>query len=241
MEGLVFSILCKFVMAKISIVIPIYNEEGTLLKILKKVENANTLSLQKEIVLIDDGSFDGTREILKNLEKKHTVVYHSKNQGKGAALKTGFQKASGDIILIQDADLELDPRNYPNLIEPILSHKTEVVYGSRYLKNNKHLYRANYFGTRFISWLISALYRSNLTDVCCGYKVFRASVLKNIKFESNGFEIEQELTIKITQKGNRIMEIPVDFFPRTFKEGKKIRWWSSLSAILPTIKHLFVR
>lgn len=222
---------------KLSIVIPIYNERKTLLEILKKVEEADTLGLEKEIILVDDNSTDGTREILKNLEQKYLVIYHTKNQGKGAALRTGFQKASGDFILIQDADLEYHPQNYPRLLRPILEQKTDMVYGSRALQKNPYLRKGNYWGAKLISWLINLLYGSNLTDAYTCYKVFRAEILKEIKLESNGFDFEAEITCKALKKKHKILEVPIDFSPRGFEEGKKIKTKDGFIAIWKIIKY----
>src|SRR3989338_6219998 len=170
-------------MEKLSIIIPIYNEKDTLLEILKRVEESDTLGLQKEVILVDDGSTDGTRGLLKGLEAKYTILYHQKNQGKGAALKTGFRKATGDIILIQDADLENHPKEYPQLLKPILEKKAEIVYGSRHLLKNPRPNLSYYLGNRLTNIVLNALCGSNITDLWTGYKVFNASVIKNLKLE----------------------------------------------------------
>lgn len=224
---------------KLSIVIPIFNEKDTLLKILEKVEAADTLGLEKEIILIDDGSSDGTREILKNLENKYLVVYHSKNQGKGAALRTGFQKASGDIILIQDADLEYNPKEYPNLLRPILEDKTSVVYGSRLMKKNPMSSLRYHLGGKLTNWILNIFCGSHLSDFWTCYKVFKAPVIKGIALESNGFDIEEEMTIKLLKKKHTIIDIPIDYYPRDFKQGKKIRPIDGLVAIWKIIKYRF--
>jgi len=226
-------------MRKLSIVIPIYNEEKTLLEILKKVENAPVFNLEKEIILIDDGSTDSTKIILKNLGNKYKVLYHQKNQGKGKAIRTGFEKTTGDIILIQDADLELNPNNYPQLLKPILENKADIVYGSRYKQKDSSIYKSHYWGVKILSFLTNLLYGSKLTDVYCGYKVFKTNILKNLKLVSNGFEIESELTVKSLKKGYKITEVPIDYFPRSFDQGKKIRLSNGLKAILIIIKNRF--
>ncbi len=224
---------------KLSIVIPIFNEEKTLLKLIEKVEKAPTLRLEKELVLVDDGSTDLSKDILKNLDNKYVVVYHKKNQGKGKAIRTGFKHATGDIILIQDADLELNPNNYPDLLNPILNNKTNIVYGSRYKQKDNSIYKSHYWGVRILSILTNVLYGSNLTDVYCGYKVFKTEVLKNLKLISNSFEIESEMTVKALKKGYNITEVPIDYFPRKFDEGKKIRLGNGLKAIWVIIKNRF--
>lgn len=226
-------------MKKLSIIIPIYNERKTLLKILEKVEKAPTLGLKKEIVLVDDGSTDGGREILKNLEKKYLVIYHSKNQGKGAALKSGFQKATGDIILIQDADLEYNPQNYRRLLQPILENKTDIVYGSRNLKKNPSSYFSYCWGGKLINWLYDVFYNSHLTDLTTCYKVFKAPVLQNLKLKSNGFELEIEITSKALKKNYQISEVPIDYYPRTIEQGKKIRPRDGLMLIWQIIRSKF--
>lgn len=224
-------------MTKLSIIIPIYNEKKTLLEIIKRVEMADALNLKKEIILVDDGSNDGTREMLKNLEEKYLVIYHAKNQGKGAALKTGFQKSTGDIILIQDADLEYNPQNYPRLLRPILENKTDVVYGSRALQKNPHLNKGNYYGAKIISWLTNVFYGSHLTDVYTCYKVFKTSILKKVELESRGFDFEQEITSKILKVGYGIVEVPIDYSPRGFGAGKKIKAKDGLIAVWKIIKY----
>jgi len=224
---------------RISIIIPIYNEEKTLLEILKRVENANVLGLEKEIILIDDGSTDKTKHILRRLEDKYKVIYHLKNQGKGAAIRTGFRNSTGDLILIQDADLEYDPCQYPKLIKPILENNADIVYGSRNLTKNPRFKKTYYWGVRIISFLTNIFYKSKLTDVYTCYKVFRAPIIKSISLENNGFGIEQEITSKLLKKGYKILEVPISYSPRSFKEGKKIKWKDGLIAIWLILKYKF--
>ncbi len=224
-------------MFKLSIVIPVYNERKTILEILKRVEAVQLPNLEKEIIIIDDGSRDGSREILKRLEQKYKILYQANNQGKGAALRTSFQQAKGDFLIIQDADLEYSPQEYPQLLEPLIQNKADIVYGSRNLKDNPRFKKSYYWGVRFISWLTNILYGSNLTDVYTCYKVFKTPILKNLDLESNGFEFEEEVTIKALKKKYRILEIPINYFPRSFKEGKKINWLDGVKAILIMIKY----
>ncbi|MFH1841352.1 MAG: glycosyltransferase family 2 protein [Candidatus Nealsonbacteria bacterium] len=228
-------------MKKISIIVPIFNEKDTLLTILKRIEEADTLGLEKEIILVDDDSKDGTREILKNIEGKHIVVYHQKNQGKGAALRTGFKKATGDIVLIQDADLEYNPQNYPQLLRPVLENKTDIVYGSRYLKkDNEKIHSKYYFGGKITNWILNLFYGSHFTDFWTCYKVFKAPIIKSFELESNGFDIEEEMTIKALKKNYKIIEVPIDYSPRTVQQGKKIKPKDGLILIWKVIKYKFV-
>ncbi len=223
----------------LSIIIPIYNEKATLLKILEKVERADTLGLEKEIILIDDGSTDGTKELLKTLENQYKIIYHQKNQGKGAALKNGFKAATGEFILIQDADLEYSPQNYPQLLRPALENKADVVFGSRNLKKNPTDNLKFYLGRRLTNLFLNILCGSRLTDYWTCYKVFKAPVIKNLVLECNRFDIEGEMTVKIIKKGYKIIEVPIDYFPRSAKTGKKIKPKDGLIAIWKTIKYRF--
>lgn len=224
-------------MGKLSIIIPVYNEKNTLLEIIEKVEKSDTLGLEKEIILVDDGSKDGTRDILKTLENKYKVIYHQTNQGKGRALINGFKASTGDIILIQDADLEYNPQNYPELIRPILENKTDVVFGSRNLKNNPADNLKFYLGRRLTNLFLNLICDSELTDFWTCYKVFKASVIKSLELESNRFDIEVEMTVKLIKKGHKILEVAIDYFPRDAKAGKKIKPKDGLIAIWKILKY----
>jgi len=223
-------------MKKLSIIIPVYNEKDTILEILKRVENVD-IPFKKEIIIIDDCSVDGTKEILKKLEGQYKILYHSKNQGKGAVLRTGFKQANGDFTLIQDADLEYDPQEYHQLLKPLIQNKADIVYGSRNLKDNPRFKKSYYWGVLFISWLTNILYGSKLTDVYTCYKVFKTPILKEMDLKSNGFEFEEEVTVKALKKKYRILEVPVSYCPRSFIEGKKINWRDGIKAILVMIKY----
>lgn len=230
--------------SKISVIVPVYNEEKTLEQIISAIEQAPTLNLEKEIILINDCSQDRTAEILKRYESKHKVIHHQVNQGKGAALKTGFQNASGDIVLIQDADLEYDPNEYPDLIKPILDGKADVVYGSRFLSHRPHrvLYFWHSVGNNLLTKLSNILTDLNLTDMETCYKVFRKEVLDQIwpKLESKRFGFEPEITARVAQlakeKDYHIYEVGISYSGRTYAEGKKINWKDGLEAIWCILK-----
>lgn len=231
-------------MKKLSILIPIYNEEKTLVQVLEMVSQADSAGLEKELILVDDGSTDGTREILASLDaNKYSahIYYHEKNQGKGAALRTAQSHATGDIVMIQDADLEYSPKEYPELLKPILDGKADVVYGSR-LSGGK-LSRAfkftHYLGNKFLSLLTNILYDSTLTDMETCYKVFRAEVFKKVTIRSNRFDFEPEITAKVLKQGVRIYELPISYYGRDYSEGKKITWKDGFAAIAALIKYRF--
>lgn len=227
---------------KLSIVIPVFNEQKSLPKLLQKVEEVVLPNITKEIILVDDFSTDGTRTILKALTKtkKYKIIYHKKNGGKGRALRTGFKYVTGDIILIQDADLEYNPSDYPNLLKPILEGKTRVVYGSRLKKTKKHMYSLHHFGNWFLTLVTNILFFTKLTDMETCYKVFRKEVLDSISLRAKRFDFEPEITAKIIKKGYKILEVPIQFHGRTFEEGKKITWRDGLKAVFYLIKYRFL-
>ncbi|MDR1327129.1 MAG: glycosyltransferase family 2 protein [Heliobacteriaceae bacterium] len=226
-------------MKKVSILIPVYNEAGTLKEILQKVEAADFCGLEKEIILIDDYSTDGTRELYKDLQYK--VLYHEYNQGKGAALRTGLREAAGDIIVIQDADLEYDPADYKPLIQLILEEKADVVYGTRLAggKPSRSFMFHHLLGNKLLSLLTNVLYGSTLTDMETCYKAFRADFIKGIEIKSNRFDFEPEITAKVLKRGARLYEVPVSYYGREFAEGKKITWRDGFHAIIALIKFRF--
>lgn len=229
-------------MQKISIIIPVYNEEKTLRAILEKVKNSTVFDLEKEIILVDDGSTDRSKSIIDNLENTQNtckIIHHPQNFGKGAAVRTGFAHATGDIILIQDADLELDPKDYPDLIKPILESQANIVYGSRYHKNAAFIYTSHYWGLKLITYITNKLYGANITDMYCGYKAYRAGVIKPTELVSNRFGIEAELTAQALMSGHKIANVPVSYYPRTFSEGKKLKWWDGLQALCIIFKYKF--
>jgi dolichol-phosphate mannosyltransferase len=228
---------------RLSIIIPCYNERGTIKQLLKLVEKAPLpKGVQKEIIIIDDGSKDGTRDILKKLPNKFKVILHKQNKGKGGAVKTGFAAATGDIVIIQDADLEYDPRDYAKLIKPIMEKKAKVVYGSRRLEKTNTQYSGFTFfiGGLVITWTTSLLYWSWITDEPTCYKVFDRKLLNSIKINSNRFNWEPEITAKILKRGVKILEIPIHYYPRHVDEGKKINWKDGVSALWTLLKYRFV-
>ncbi len=225
----------------ISIIIPAYNEKNTITEIINRVK---AVKIQKEIVIIDDGSTDGTRRILKEIKDPEIkVVFHEKNYGKGRAIRTGIRAATGGIVIIQDADLEYDPNDYIALIEPILSGRADVVYGSRWLKHglNKTPFNLFRFGRWFLTALTNLLYGTKITDEPCCYKVFKAEVIKNIPLACEGFEFCPEITAKVSRKGYKIYEVPVNYYPRSFEEGKKITYRDGMEAVVTLLKYRFWR
>ena len=217
---------------RVSVVVPVYNEVATIKEIVARVQ---AVTLEKDIIIVDDGSTDGTREQLEQISQSYDnlrVIYHDRNQGKGAALRTGFETVTGDIVIIQDADLEYDPREYPVLLEPILDGRADVVYGSRFLGGpHRVLFFWHYVGNRFLTLLSNALTNLNLTDMETCYKVFKREVLNKIKIRSNRFGFEPEFTAKIAKKGFRIYETPISYSGRTYAEGKKIGWPDGVKAL----------
>jgi len=227
---------------KLSVIIPAYNEKRTILEILDRIDKT-PLSIEKEIIIIDDFSTDGTRDILKNIKKRNiNIFYHEKNIGKGSAIRTGLKKITGDIVIIQDADLEYDPNDYQKLIDPIIKNKAKVVYGSRNLGKGKHerSHFSFYIGGVFLSKLANLLYGIKITDEATCYKVFKADIIKNIKLKCKKFEFCPEVTAKIAKKGIKIVEIPISYHPREKNEGKKINWKDGVEAIYTLIKYRFL-
>ena len=223
---------------KLSILIPIYNERATILEIARRVQ---AVPFEKEIIAVDDGSTDGTRELLPQLEQGGMIVlHHDKNQGKGAAIRTALARASGDIIVIQDADLEYDPRDYKQLVEPIIEGRAKVVYGSRFLGPRMAMFFWHMLANKMLTLMTNMLYDAILSDMETGYKAFRADVIKSIPLRSRRFDFEPEITAKVLKRGNRIYEVPISYFGREYSEGKKIGTRDGFVAIWTLLKYRFI-
>jgi glycosyltransferase involved in cell wall biosynthesis len=224
---------------KLSVVIPCYNEKPTIETV---VEAVKAVGLASEIIIVDDGSTDGTREILTQWANDPLVkvFYHTVNQGKGAAVRTGFEKAAGDIFLIQDADLEYDPREYPQLLKPILEGRAKVVYGSRFLGGpRKTMFFWNMVANKSLTLLTNVLYNTILSDMETCYKVFKAEVVRGITLRSRRFELEPEITAKVLKRGYRIYEVPISYNGREWNEGKKIKWTDAPIAAWTLLRYRF--
>jgi len=223
---------------KLSVIIPVYNEKNTLEKILDKVL---AVPLEKEVILVDDCSKDGSREILKNMNRSGVVtVFHDVNKGKGAAIRTGLQYVTGDVVVIQDADLEYDPNEYLKLIEPIKSGHADVVYGSRFSGKTEKMSLAHYLGNKVLTIATNILYGTKLTDMETCYKMVKAPIFKSLKLRANRFDFEPEITAKLLKNGKKIIEIPISYEGRHWTEGKKITWKDGIAALWSIIKYRFV-
>ena len=224
---------------KLSIIMPCYNEKDTVAEIVSLVKQSPVG--EKEIILVDDGSSDGTTDIIrKEVEKEvDRVIYHPKNLGKGAAIRSALQYVTGDVVVIQDADLEYDPREYPKLLAPIQDGKADVVYGSRFLGEGPHRVHLfwHYVGNKFLTILSNMFTNLNLTDMETCYKTFRAPILKNITLKERGFGVEPEITAKIAKQNCRVYEVGVSYYGRSYSEGKKINWKDGLKAVYFIIRY----
>jgi glycosyltransferase involved in cell wall biosynthesis len=226
-------------MNKLSIIIPCYNETETIREVVNRVLSVN-IPLDKEIIIVDDGSNDGTRDSLRCMDNSNiNIIYHSRNMGKGAALRTGIKCAKGDIILIQDADLEYNPEDYPKLLQPIIDDKADVVYGSRFVGGEAHrvLYFWHSLGNKLLTLLSNSFTNLNLTDMEVCYKLFRKEILEKIELKEDRFGFEPEITAKISHLNCRIYEVGISYYGRTYTEGKKINWKDGIRAIIVIVKY----
>lgn len=234
---------------KLSIIIPVFNEEKTVEELLKRVATANLPSrFSKEVIVINDGSTDGTSQILEKWRKKIQYIKHPKNLGKGAAIRSGLSAATGEFVIIQDADLEYDPKYYLKLLGPVLEGKASVVYGTRLVNyplrfwgENKTVLPIHLIANRFFALLTNLLYGSNLTDIETCYKLFKKETIKKLSLRANKFDFEAEITAKILRQGIPIVEVEIETAPRTYKEGKKVNWIDGIMAVWTLVKYRVVK
>jgi glycosyltransferase involved in cell wall biosynthesis len=225
---------------KLSVVMPVYNERNTIKEILRRVKQVDLGDLEREIIIVDDFSQDGTRDILAMEEDSITrVIYHTENRGKGAAVRSGFAAVTGDLIIVQDADLEYDPEDYPKLLDPVLKSKAQVVYGSRFTGPRKNMLYWHYLGNRFLAFLTNVLYNTTLSDMETCYKLITRDVLDSLDLKSDHFDIEPEITAKILKQRIRIFEVPISYAGREMEEGKKISWRDGMPALWTLLKYRF--
>jgi glycosyltransferase involved in cell wall biosynthesis len=225
---------------KLSVIVPVYDERNTVGEIVRRMR-AVDIPMEREFVLVDDGSTDGTRAVLQQLtDSTVRVVLHEQNQGKGAAIRTGLAQITGDLVLIQDADLEYDPEDWPKLLAPVLRGKAQVVYGSRFTGERRNMLFLHWIGNRFLSLVTNILYNTTLSDMETCYKLFDRRVLADIKLRSSRFDFEPEVTAKVLRRGIRIYEVPISYAGREFHEGKKITWRDGVVALWTLVKYRFV-
>jgi glycosyltransferase involved in cell wall biosynthesis len=225
---------------KLSVIVPLYDERNTVAEIVRRMR-AVELPIDREIVLVDDGSRDGTGEVLRQLADSTVhVVYHERNRGKGAAIRTGLEQVTGDLVLIQDGDLEYDPEDWPKLLTPVLRGKAVVVYGSRFTGERRNMLFFHWVGNRFLSLVTNILYNTTLSDMETCYKLFDREVIAGIQLRARGFEFEPEVTAKVLRSGIRIYEVPISYAGREFHEGKKITWRDGVVALWTLVKYRFV-
>lgn len=229
------------IVGKVSIIIPVYNEKDTLKEILKKVETADFAGLEKEIIFVDDKSTDGSSNMLKEIAERHKVIFHEKNMGKGAAIRTAAKEATGDYTVIQDADLEYNPEDYNLLLPLLINDEADVVYGSRFKnkENRKNFLLKSRLANEFLTFLTNLLYGTKLTDMETCYKAFKSEYFKNVDIKSERFNFEPEITAKLAKQKLRFKEVAVSYNGRDYAEGKKIGWKDGVSAIIALIKFRF--
>jgi glycosyltransferase involved in cell wall biosynthesis len=226
---------------KLSVIVPIYNERNTLVEILRRMRAVELPDgIEREIIVVDDGSSDGTRDVLRQLgDSTVRIVLHDVNLGKGAALRTGFKHATGEYVLVQDADLEYDPEDWPKLLNPVLRGRARVVYGSRFTGERRNMLLLHWIGNRFLSMTTNVLFNTTLSDMETCYKLVDRSLIDEMNLRANRFDIEAELSAKILKRGVRIYEVPISYSGREFDEGKKITWRDGFSALYTLIKYRF--
>jgi glycosyltransferase involved in cell wall biosynthesis len=226
---------------KLSVVMPVYNEKATIRQIIEKVR---AVQLDKELIIVDDGSTDGTREILKEIEPTldgaGRIYYLDRNRGKGFAVRHGIAQATGDVLVVQDADLEYDPEEFHNLLEPYLKGRAAVVYGSRFLGGHRSGYYWTTVGNKLLTWLTNVIYNTNLTDMETCYKLFSMDVLREIRLKCRRFEFEPEVTAKVLKRGIHIYEVPISYVGREYSEGKKITWKDAWEAFKTLVRYRFM-
>lgn len=228
-------------MKKISIIVPVFNEIKTLEEVIERLQKVPMCGLEKEIIIVDDYSTDGTRELIKDYEGMYKVFYHDYNQGKGAAIRTGLSHVTGDIMVIQDADLEYDPADYDDLIKLIIEGKADVVYGSRLSggKPSRSFMFTHLLGNKLLTFITNLLYNTTLTDMETCYKAFRTDFIKGIEIKSDRFDFEPEITAKVLKRHPRLYEMPISYYGREYSEGKKITWKDGIHAVIALIKYRF--
>jgi len=225
----------------LSIIVPVFNEEKTILPLLEKVRKVKLMGLRKQIIVVDDGSTDGGPALLQRIPKKDILfLRHEVNRGKGAAIRTAIPHTTGDFVIIQDADLEYDPGDYEKLLSPLLDGSSDVVYGSRFLGPHRAFLFWHFIGNQFLSLVTNVLYNTILTDMETCYKVFKGDIIRGLKLRSNRFEFEPEVTAKILKKGFKLYEIPISYRGRGFEEGKKITWRDGITALVALVRYRFL-
>jgi glycosyltransferase involved in cell wall biosynthesis len=224
----------------LSIVIPVYNEKNTVLDIIKKIDSLPT-RLNRELIIVDDGSTDGTREILKSLENRNDVklIYKESNSGKGDSLKVGFKNSKGDYVIVQDADLEYEPEDYFKLLEAIDGKDNTIIYGSRFMGHYEEMSPLHYYGNKFLTLITNILYGVELSDMETCYKLFPGSFIRSLNLKANRFDFEPEITAKVLKSGYKIIEVPIRYYGRKHSEGKKITWKDGFNAIYSLVKYKF--